>query len=117
LADDRRQKLVFLAVGDGLKVHHQASMAGVSPDTLRRYACCIEDLSRPVLDDDACEFCENYAQAHARGAREVLDDCRPEFRASASFGYVKEEKREHEHTGEGGGPVQHNLVIGEPTDE
>jgi hypothetical protein len=103
LNDDRRQNLVLLAVGDGLKVGHQASMAGASPDTLRRYMCCIDDLRQPALDDDACDFCERYAQAHAKGARDVLDDCRPEFRASASFGYVKEEKREvdasHEHSG------------------
>jgi hypothetical protein len=33
----------------------------------------------------------------------VLDECKPEFRASASFGYVKEEK--HQHTGEDGGSI------------
>ena len=93
-ADDRTRQRVLVAVGQGLKVEHQASLAGVSPDTLRRALCCVKTPRDPTLDADPCEFCRNYAQAHANGAREVLDDCRPEFRASASFGYVKEEKTE-----------------------
>jgi len=92
--DEQTRQRVLVAVGQGLKVRDQAALAGVSPDTLRRALCCVETPRNPTLDPDPCEFCRNYAQAHANGAREVLDDCRPEFRASASFGYVKEEKRE-----------------------
>jgi len=92
--DQQTRQRVLVAVGQGLKVRDQASLAGVAPKTLRRALCCVETPSNPALGSDPCEFCRNYAQAHANGAREVLDDCRPEFVASASYGYVKEEKRE-----------------------
>jgi hypothetical protein len=39
-------------------------------------------------------------RARAKGAMEVLQECRPEFRASASFGYKKTEAQEL--TGEDG---------------
>jgi len=103
--DEQTRNRVLVAVGQGLKVEHQASLAGVSPDTLRRALCCVETPRNPTLDPDPCEFCRNYAQAHANGAREVLDDCRPEFRASASFGYVKEEKAAVEHAVEVSGAL------------
>jgi len=103
LDDEQTRQRVLVAVGQGLKVEHQAGLAGVSPDTLRRYLCCVETPRNPTLDSDPCEFCENYAQAHANGAREVLQDCSPEFIASASYGYIKEEKRQH--TGEDGGSI------------
>lgn len=105
LDDETRQRQLFDAVENGLKIHHQAAAAGVSTRTLRRYACCIDTLRQPELDPNACEFCRNYARAHAKGASAVLEQCRPEFRASASFGYQKTEERRLEHTGEGGGPV------------
>jgi len=93
--DQQTRQRVLVAVGQGLKVQHQASLAGVSPDTLRRALCCVKTPRDPTLTTkDPCDFCEGYAQAHARGAMDVLDECRPEFRASASFGYVKEEKTE-----------------------
>ena len=98
--DEQTRQRVLVAVGQGLKVEHQASLAGVSPDTLRRALCCVDTPRNPALDADPCEFCANYAQAHANGAREVLNDCRPEFVASASYGYVKEQKTELEHSGE-----------------
>jgi len=98
--DDRTRQRVLVAVGQGLKVEHQASLAGVSPDTLRRALCCVDTPSNPSLDPDPCEFCANYAQAHANGAREILTDCRPEFVASASYGYTKTEKTEVENTGD-----------------
>jgi len=99
--DDHKERIVFTAVGSGLKVKHQASLAQVSPDTLRRHACCISDLREAEIEaDDPCDFCEQYAQAHARGAMDVLDDCRPEFVASASYGYTKTEKTELENTGD-----------------
>jgi len=96
---------IYAAVGSGLKVGHVAAAAGVSADTLRRWTCCIDNLANPVPTESACDFCEGYAHAHAEGAREVLDDCRPEFRASASFGYNETQ----EVSGEGGGPVEINL--------
>jgi len=94
LDDENTRQRVLVAVGQGLKVEHQASLAGISPDTLRRGLCCVETPRNPSLDPDPCEFCGNYAQAHANGAREVLQDCRPEFIASASYGYIKEERRD-----------------------
>jgi len=97
--DAQTRQRVLVAVGQGLKVGHQASLAGVSPDTLRRALCCVESPRDPSLDPDPCDFCANYAQAHANGAREILNDCRPEFVASASYGYSK--KNEVEVSGEG----------------
>jgi hypothetical protein len=101
--DEQTRQRVLVAVGQGLKVRDQAALAGVSPDTLRRALCCVDSPREPALDPDPCEFCANYAQAHANGAREVLNDCRPEFVASASYGYVERERTEL--TGEDGGPV------------
>jgi hypothetical protein len=105
--NEQTRQRVLVAVGQGLKVEHQASLAGVSPDTLRRALCCVESPRDPSLTTEPCEFCANYAQAHANGAREVLNDCRPEFVASASYGYVKEEQ--HNIGGEGGGPVEFTV--------
>lgn len=93
--DEQKERIIYTAVSTGLKVEDQASLASVSADTLRRHACCIDNLREAqITEDEPCEFCEGYAQAHARGALKVLDQCRPEFRASASFGYVKEEKQD-----------------------
>jgi hypothetical protein len=94
LDDEQTRQRVLVAVGQGLKVGDQAALAGISPDTLRRGLCCIDTPRQPTLDTDPCEFCANYAQSHANGAREVLQECRPEFVASASYGYVKEERQD-----------------------
>ena len=103
--DEQTRQRVLVAVGQGLKVEHQASLAGVSPNTLRRALCCVDTPRNPSLDADPCEFCRNYAQAHANGAREILNDCRPEFVASASYGYVKQQKTELAHSGEVSGSL------------
>lgn len=108
LDDEQTRQRILVAVGQGLKVGDQAGLAGISPDTLRRGLCCIETPRNPTLDPDPCDFCENYAQSHANGAREVLQDCRPEFVASASYGYVKEEKRQV--TGDEGGALEVSLT-------
>ena len=101
LDDQRKQQIIYTAVNSGLSIEHQANLAQVSPDTLRRALCCVKTPRTPELTtEDPCDFCEGYAQAHARGAMNVLNECRPEFRASASFGYVKEEKRQLDHSGE-----------------
>lgn len=105
--DQQTRQRVLVAAGQGLKVRDQAALAGVSTETLRRGLCCIDTPSEPDLDPDPCEFCGNYARAHANGAREVLNDCRPEFVASASYGYVKEEK--HQHSGDDENPL--NVTI------
>ena len=114
LDDERKQQIIYTAVNSGLSIEHQANLAQVSPDTLRRALCCVKTPRTPELTtEDPCEFCEGYAQAHARGAMNVLNECRPEFRASATFGYVKEEK--HQHTGEGGGSII--IDYGNDTDD
>ena len=114
LDDERKQQIVYTAVNSGLTVEHQANLAQVSPDTLRRALCCVKTPRTPELTtENPCDFCEGYAQAHARGAMNVLNECRPEFRASATFGYVKEEK--HQHTGEGGGSII--IDYGNDTDD
>ena len=92
------KEAIYAAVGSGLKVGHVAAAAGISAKTLRRWTCCIDDLSDAVPNDDPCDFCQGYAQAHANGARDVLDECRPEFRASASFGYNDTQQIDADHT-------------------
>jgi len=117
--DEQTRQRVLVAVGQGLTVGDQAALAGISPKTLRRSLCCVETPRQPELDPDACDFCRNYARAHANGAREVLQECRPEFVASASYGYVKQEKRDVEHsTGDGEdanfGPT---IIFGDEEDD
>jgi hypothetical protein len=41
----------------------------------------------------------------------VLNDCRPEFVASASYGYVKEERRELEDVTDGDGGFGTTVVL------
>jgi len=109
------KEAIYAAVGSGLKVGHIANAAGISPDTLRRWTCCIDDLGDGIVTtNDPCDFCEGYARAHADGAREVLEECRPEFRASASFGYNETQRQEH--TGEDGGPLMILETDGDNTD-
>lgn len=105
--DEENREAVYGAARLGMKIKHQAAAAGVSPDTLRRHACCLETLREPELTtDDPCDFCRGYARAHSEGAQEVLQDCRPEFVASATFGYSETSEREVQHTGAGGGPIE-----------
>lgn len=93
--DERRRELVFTAVRAGLDIQDQAAHAKVSEDTLRRRLCCVETPRKPTITtDEPCDFCESYAHAHGDGALRVLEQTSPEFRASASFGYTKTEKRE-----------------------
>lgn len=95
--DDEVVERLYEATELGLSVTHRASMAGVAPSTLRRALCCVDSArGGDLVADDPCDFCTGYARAHARGAQEVLAECNPEFRASASFGYTKTERREHE---------------------
>lgn len=94
--DDHKERVIFTAVSSGLKVKDQASLAQISPDTLRRYACCISNLREAKIEvDNPCDFCGSYARAHSKGAMEVLNNCRPEFVASASFDYTKKQEFEH----------------------
>jgi hypothetical protein len=105
LAEQRKQQIIYTAVNSGLTVKDQAALAQVSPDTLRRALCCVETPRTPeITAPDPCDFCEGYAQAHARGAMEILQECKPEFRASATFGYV--EKSKQELTGEDGDAIK-----------
>lgn len=105
--DEENREAVYGAARLGMKIKHQAAAAGVSPKTLRRHACCLETLREPELTtDDPCEFCRGYARAHAEGAQTVLEECRPEFVASATFGYTETAEKEVQHTGEGGGPIE-----------
>lgn len=109
LDDDARDAL-YAAVGSGLKVDHVAAAAGISRRTLSRWTCCLKDLRTCAFDtDDPCDFCQGYARAHAQGARSVLEECRPEFRASASFGYAKRERLEADVTADVDQRTTHDL--------
>ena len=92
LDEERTQQIIYTAANSGLSISDQANLAQISPDTLRRGLCCVETPRKPrITVDEPCDFCEGYAQAHARGAMEVLQDCRPEFRAAATFGYTEKQ--------------------------
>jgi len=107
--DDDKREAIYAAVGSGLKADHVAAAAGISTQSLRRWTCCIDNLREAAITaDDPCEFCKGYASAHANGAREVLEETSPEFRASASFGYTKKERQEL--TGEDGDPITVNVT-------
>lgn len=93
--DEHNREMLYKAAAAGLTVSDQAGLVQVHPDTLRRALCCVETPRSPeIVVESPCEFCEGYVQAHAEGALAVLQECRPEFRASATYGYVKEEKRD-----------------------
>jgi len=101
---DRRDTLIN-AVSTGLSIRDQAALAGVSKRTLQRSLCCIDTPRECELTTtDPCEFCRRYVRARGQGAMEVLQECKPEFRASASYGYVKTEKQEL--TGEDGDDIK-----------
>jgi hypothetical protein len=95
LDDKKRRERLLDAVSVGLSIRDQAALAGVSADTLRRSLCCIDTPREGRLTTtDACQLCGSYVRARAEGAMQVLQECRPEFRASASFGYKKTEAQE-----------------------
>ncbi len=102
--DEWRREVLYDAVGIGMKITHQAGIAQVSENTLRRALCCIDTPSDPVLTaDEPCDFCRGYVRAHSEGAMKTLQNCKDEFIASATFGYKKTEGREV--TGADGGPI------------
>ena len=50
LDDQRKQQIIYTAVNSGLSIEHQANLAQVSPDTLRRALCCVKTPRTPELD-------------------------------------------------------------------
>lgn len=95
LEDEDKQATLFKAASSGLTIADQAALTGISTTALRRSLCCVETPSSPTITaENPCDFCRGYTRAHAQGAMQVLQECKPEYRASATFGYVKREKQE-----------------------
>jgi hypothetical protein len=95
LQDQEKQETLYKAASSGLTIADQAALTGIAQKTLYKSLCCVETPRNPTITAaDPCDFCKGYAHAHAKGAMQVLEECRPEFRASATYGYVKKEKQE-----------------------
>ena len=85
----------------GMTLEGCARLAGVAEKTLHQWK------------NEHDDFRKSLKRARAEGELKHLqsvDDAGSRFVLERSFGYVKTEKREvdasHEHTGEGGGPIQ-----------
>ncbi len=87
-----------------------ARAAGTGPDALRRYL------------DAHPDFRDAFMRARSKGERELvrralyedpdgpdINDQHARFLLSTSFNYVKTERQEVEHAGDGGGPVEFVL--------
>lgn len=78
---------VMAAAEEGLTLEGIARVAGIGVSTLREW--------RTENDD----FSAALARARARGERDLIQEADAEFILERSFGYVKTEKRELEHSG------------------
>ena len=115
ITEEKRESL-YNAVGMGMEVWRQAALIGVSERTLQRTACCLETLREPrFTTDKPCDFCRGYARAHTEGAMETVGNCSAEYRAAATFGIVKTERREL--TGKDGGAVEVRSDVVEVTED
>ena len=94
---------ILEAARDGLSKSGCARAAGVTHTTLNRY-----------LEANP-EFRSSFAQARARGEQTLVaeglrdpetDSSMAKFLLSTSFDYVKTEKKELEHSGDGGGALE-----------
>lgn len=85
---------LFAAAREGLTYEGIARVAGVGVSTLHEWRDKYED------------FSESLERARAKAERELIGDVDAEFVLERSYGYTKTEKKELEHTGEGGGPIE-----------
>lgn len=85
---------VLAAAEEGLTYEGIARVAGIGVSTLHDWR------------DEYPDFSESLERARSRAEREHIRNVDSEFVLERSFGYVKTEERKHEHTGEGGGPIE-----------
>lgn len=89
----------------GAKIKDCAAVAGIARSTLWDWLNTGEEHASNDLDTPLAEFYRTFQRARGAGAVELLRDSSSEFILERSYGYVKTEKREVEHSGEGGGPI------------
>jgi hypothetical protein len=109
--EERAQEAIDAAM-NGLSKAGCARAAGVSHSTLADWL----DAGHSVNGED---FRTAFARARAQGEKQLAtrglydDDTDPsmaKFLLSTSFDYVKTERQEVEHAGEGGGPVEYSVT-------
>lgn len=91
-----REDDILTGARQGMTMEGCARLAGVDESTLYRYL------------DRNDSFRKSLKRARAHGELQHLqsvNDSGSRFILERSFGYVKTEKREHEHSGDGGGPL------------
>lgn len=104
---EERVETLLDAARSGMTVEGCARAAGIGESTLHDWR------------NEHSEFSEAFNRARAEGERRLVDDVAaddPKFILERSYGYTKTEKREVEHTGEGGGPLE-VIIGGDSTDE
>lgn len=94
--DEYRDKIMEAAC-EGMSLQGCARVAGIAEKTLHTWI------------NEYDEFASELRQARAEGELQHIrnvDDKGSQFLLERSFGYTKTEKKELEHTGEGGGPIE-----------
>ena len=96
---------ILVGARQGMSMQGLARLAGVDESNLYRYLEKNPSFRKSLKRARAQGELKHIQNANDSGARFLLE---------RSFDYVKTEKREvdasHEHTGEGGGPVEINLT-------
>lgn len=113
---DERARAVIRAAKEGKSKRGCERAAGVGEGTVRDWL----KQSHTFTNSDGlvASFSRTFADARAQGESMYIQDGRREdgdtsfakFMLSSSYGYKNTEKREHEHSGDGGGPIE--VVIG-----
>jgi len=94
---DEHRSDIMSAAREGMSLQGCARVAGIAEKTLHNWI------------NDYDEFASDLRQARAEGELQHIrnvDDKGSQFLLERSFGYTKTEKKELEHTGEGGGPIE-----------
>lgn len=77
----------------GTTKKHAAAVGGITEQTLRNWLNWGEEHVQRGWDTPLSDFYLDFQRARGQGAARTLEECSPEFRASASFGYHKTEGR------------------------
>jgi len=91
---------IYAGARQGMTLEGCARLAGIDESTLHRWIDKYEDFRKSL----------NRARAHGELQHlQSVNDSGSRFILERSFGYTKTEKKEVEHAGEGGGPVEYTV--------